>query len=147
MFVHHLDTFRDARRAMYRKAEEAREPRRAAEATGARVKKDLSTERPGRARGETGINRYLQMLRALSTGRCARATATPRRPSGSGACRISNWRRSVPARVGSAWTRNRLLEKIRSVQHHLAALAAGETPHQPPAEGNLTAFLNGLATA
>ena len=52
MFVHHLDTFRDARRAMYRKAEEAREPRRAAEATGARVKKDLSTERPGRARGD-----------------------------------------------------------------------------------------------
>jgi hypothetical protein len=41
----------------------------------------------------------------------------------------------------------RLLEEIRSVQHHLAALAAGETPHQPPAEGNLTAFLSGLATA
>jgi hypothetical protein len=41
----------------------------------------------------------------------------------------------------------RLLEEIRSVQHHLAALAAGETPHPPPAEGNLTAFLGGLATA
>lgn len=62
---HHIDAFRDARRALYRRAEEAREARRVAEAAGKRVKKDLSTERPGRARGETGINRYLQMLRAF----------------------------------------------------------------------------------
>jgi hypothetical protein len=41
----------------------------------------------------------------------------------------------------------RLLEEIRSVQHHLAALAAGETTHVPRAEGNLDAFLAGLATA
>ncbi len=33
------------------------------------------------------------------------------------------------------------------MQHHLAALAAGETLHQPPAAGNLSAFLSGLATA
>lgn len=41
----------------------------------------------------------------------------------------------------------RLLEEIRSVQHHLAALAAGQTTHMPRAEGNLDAFLVGLATA
>lgn len=41
----------------------------------------------------------------------------------------------------------RLLEEIRSVQHHLAALAAGETTHLARAEGNLAAFLAGLATA
>ena len=41
----------------------------------------------------------------------------------------------------------RLLEEIRSVQHHLAALAAGETTHLARAEGNLDAFLTGLATA
>ena len=41
----------------------------------------------------------------------------------------------------------RLLEEIRSVQHHLAALAAGQTTHVPRAEGNLDAFLVGLATA
>jgi len=41
----------------------------------------------------------------------------------------------------------RLLEEIRSVQHHLAALAAGQTTHLPRAEGNLDAFLTGLATA
>jgi len=41
----------------------------------------------------------------------------------------------------------RLLEEIRSVQHHLAALAAGETTHLACAEGNLDAFLAGLATA
>jgi hypothetical protein len=41
----------------------------------------------------------------------------------------------------------RLLEEIRSVQHHLAALAAGQTTHLPRAEGNLDAFLAGLATA
>jgi hypothetical protein len=41
----------------------------------------------------------------------------------------------------------RLLEEIRSVQHHLAALAAGETTHVSRAEGNLGAFLAGLATA
>ena len=41
----------------------------------------------------------------------------------------------------------RLLEEIRSVPHHLAALAAGQTTHLPRAEGNLDAFLAGLATA
>src|ERR1700704_5025367 len=41
----------------------------------------------------------------------------------------------------------RLLEEIRSVQHHLAALAAGQTTHLPRGEGNLDAFLAGLATA
>ena len=41
----------------------------------------------------------------------------------------------------------RLLEEIRSVQHHLAALAAGQTTHMPRAERNLDAFLVGLATA
>jgi Integrase core domain. len=41
----------------------------------------------------------------------------------------------------------RLLEEIRSVQHHLAALAAGQTTHLSPSEGNLDAFLAGLATA
>lgn len=41
----------------------------------------------------------------------------------------------------------RLLEEIRSVQHHLAALAVGETTHLARAEGNLDAFLAGLATA
>jgi hypothetical protein len=41
----------------------------------------------------------------------------------------------------------RLLEEIRSVQHHLAALAAGQTTHLARAEGNLDAFLAGLATA
>ena len=41
----------------------------------------------------------------------------------------------------------RLLEEIRSVQHHLAALAAGQTTHLARADGNLEAFLAGLATA
>ena len=41
----------------------------------------------------------------------------------------------------------RLLEEIRSVQHHLAALAAGQTTHLARAEGNLDSFLAGLATA
>ena len=41
----------------------------------------------------------------------------------------------------------RLLEEIRSVQYHLAALAAGQTTHVPRAEGNLSAFLAGLVTA
>jgi hypothetical protein len=42
----------------------------------------------------------------------------------------------------------RLLEEIRSVQHHLAALAAGETTHVTPHhEGSLEGFLTGLATA
>jgi hypothetical protein len=41
----------------------------------------------------------------------------------------------------------RLLEEIRSVQHHLAALAAGQTTHVPRAQGNLEVFLAGLATA
>lgn len=41
----------------------------------------------------------------------------------------------------------RLLEEIRSVQHHLAALAAGQTTHLARAEGNLESFLAGLATA
>jgi hypothetical protein len=41
----------------------------------------------------------------------------------------------------------RLLEEIRSVQHHLAALAAGETTHLARGEGNLDSFLAGLATA
>ncbi len=41
----------------------------------------------------------------------------------------------------------RLLQEIRSVQHHLAALAAGQITHVPHAEGNLDAFLRGLATA
>ncbi len=42
----------------------------------------------------------------------------------------------------------RLLEEIRSVQHHVAALAAGQTTHvAPPSEGSLESFLAGLATA
>ena len=42
----------------------------------------------------------------------------------------------------------RLLEEIRSVQHHLAALAAGQTTHLAPRhEGSLEHFLTGLATA
>lgn len=42
----------------------------------------------------------------------------------------------------------RLLEEIRSVQHHLAALAAGETTHVAVRhEGNLEGFLTGLASA
>lgn len=41
----------------------------------------------------------------------------------------------------------RLLEEIRSVQHHVAALAAGQTTHLARADGNLDAFLTGLATA
>ena len=41
-----------------------------------------------------------------------------------------------------------LLEEIRAVQHHLAGLAAGQTPHLPPChDGSLDAFLKGLATA
>ncbi len=41
-----------------------------------------------------------------------------------------------------------LLEEIRAVQHHLAELAAGQAPHLPPChDGNLDAFLKGLATA
>jgi len=41
----------------------------------------------------------------------------------------------------------RLLEEIRSVQHHLAALAAGQTTHLARPEGSLDGFLAGLATA
>ena len=42
----------------------------------------------------------------------------------------------------------RLLEEIRAVQHHLAALACGETPHLAArTEGSLDGFLTGLATA
>jgi len=41
----------------------------------------------------------------------------------------------------------RLLEEIQPVQHHLAALTAGETMHVPRAEGNLDAVLAGVATA
>ena len=42
----------------------------------------------------------------------------------------------------------RLLEEIRSVQHHLAALAAGQTTHAAVRpEGNLEGFLRGLASA
>lgn len=42
----------------------------------------------------------------------------------------------------------RLLEEIRAVQHHLAALAHGETTHLASrAEGSLDGFLTGLATA
>ena len=42
----------------------------------------------------------------------------------------------------------RLLEEIRAVQQHLAALAAGQTPHLAPRhEGHLDGFLKGLATA
>jgi hypothetical protein len=41
-----------------------------------------------------------------------------------------------------------LLEEIRAVQHHLAELASGQTPHLAPChDGNLDAFLMGLATA
>ena len=41
-----------------------------------------------------------------------------------------------------------LLEEIRAVQHHLAELAAGQAPHLAPChDGNLDAFLKGLATA
>jgi hypothetical protein len=39
----------------------------------------------------------------------------------------------------------RLLEEIRSVQHHLAALAAGQTTHLAPRhEGSLDGFLTGV---
>jgi len=42
----------------------------------------------------------------------------------------------------------RLLEEIRSVQHHLAALATGQVTHLAPrSEGSLENFLTGLATA
>jgi hypothetical protein len=42
----------------------------------------------------------------------------------------------------------RLLEEIRAVQQHLAALAAGQTSHLAPRhEGHLDGFLTGLATA
>jgi hypothetical protein len=42
----------------------------------------------------------------------------------------------------------RLLEEIRSVQHHLAALSAGETTHAAVRhEGHLESFLKGLASA
>jgi hypothetical protein len=42
----------------------------------------------------------------------------------------------------------RLLEEIRSVQHHVATLAAGQTTHLAPRhEGSLDGFLTGLATA
>jgi hypothetical protein len=42
----------------------------------------------------------------------------------------------------------RLLEEIRAVQHHLAALAAGQATHLAPRhEGSLDGFLAGLATA
>jgi Integrase core domain len=42
----------------------------------------------------------------------------------------------------------RLLEEIRAVQHHLAALSSGATPHTPPQrDGGLDGFLKGLATA
>ena len=42
----------------------------------------------------------------------------------------------------------RLLEEIRSVQHHLAALAVGQPTHLAPRhEGSLDGFLAGLATA
>ncbi len=42
----------------------------------------------------------------------------------------------------------RLLEEIRSVQHHLASLAAGQPTHLAPHnDGNLEGFLGSLATA
>ncbi len=42
----------------------------------------------------------------------------------------------------------RLLEEIRAIQHHLAALASGQTPHLAPrSDGSLDGFLTGLATA
>ena len=42
----------------------------------------------------------------------------------------------------------RLLEEIRAVQHHLAALAAGQPAHLAPRHaGSLDGFLTGLATA
>ena len=42
----------------------------------------------------------------------------------------------------------RLLEEIRSVQHHVAALAAGQPSHLAPRQdGSLDRFLAGLATA
>jgi hypothetical protein len=42
----------------------------------------------------------------------------------------------------------RLLEEIRAVQHHLAALASGQTPHLAPrSDGSLDGFLTGLVTA
>ena len=42
----------------------------------------------------------------------------------------------------------RLLEEIRSVQHHLASLAAGQPTHLAPHhDGNLDRFLASLATA
>ena len=42
----------------------------------------------------------------------------------------------------------RLLEEIRALQHHLAALACGKTPHLPARpDASLDGFLTGLATA
>ena len=42
----------------------------------------------------------------------------------------------------------RLLDEIRTVQHHLAALADGARPHTPPRQDeDLARFLSGLATA
>jgi hypothetical protein len=42
----------------------------------------------------------------------------------------------------------RLLDEIRAVQHHLAALADGQKPHTPPQRDDaLSRFLAGLATA
>lgn len=59
---HHIDAYREARRAHYRAAEAAATRR---SGTRGRAASRMGAERPGRARGETGINRHLQTLRAL----------------------------------------------------------------------------------
>jgi integrase len=62
---HHLDAFRDARRQVFREAERRAAARRAAIEAGQKVPAPVGPERPGAARGETGINRTLEMLRHL----------------------------------------------------------------------------------
>jgi hypothetical protein len=50
--------------------------------------------------------------------------------------------------VGASLDPLRLLDEIRSMQHHIAGLTAGGTTHLPPRRhSDLEAFLRGLATA
>lgn len=63
---HHLDAFRDARREVHRDAERRMQDRRAAlAAKRGDVPPPVGSERPGAARGETGTNRLLEMMRHL----------------------------------------------------------------------------------
>jgi integrase len=63
---HHLDAFRDARRQVFREAEKRAAARREAIEAGAKkLPAAVGPERPGAARGETGINRTLEMLRHM----------------------------------------------------------------------------------